>query len=233
MQLPQQLKYLRKELLSGNQISLQLAGLSQQRNVWLEDLLEAVIIRVFNLQDSLPANEQAFKAGIEAHKADLVPAATESEKLLLSIAGAYTKVRKALKKNNQLTFATAIADINQQLDRLFAKGFIADTPWSYLEQYPRYLNAIEERLDKLRGNLPKDRQSQVILTDLCGPLDKVWQNNQAALSQAETLLDYRWAIEEYRVSLFAQKLGTLQPVSEKRLRKQLAELRQSQIIPVK
>jgi ATP-dependent helicase HrpA len=233
LQMPQQLKDLRKTLLSSNQVSLQLVGLSEQRKIWVEGLLEAVIVRVFQLQQHLPGDEQAFKVCLEAHKPEFVPAAKQSEQLLLAITDGYTKVRKVLKKANQLAWATAVADINQQLNTLFAVGFIADTPWPVLQQYPRYLAAIEQRLDKLRGSLLKDRQSLTVLNDIGGPLHKVWQNNQQALAQSEPLYQYRWALEEFRVSLFAQSLGTQQPVSEKRLRKQLAELRQSQIIPVK
>ncbi|WP_339672832.1 ATP-dependent RNA helicase HrpA [Dasania marina] len=227
LQLPQQLKYLRKELLSSNQISLQLAGLSEQRKLWLEDLLLAVFTRVFLADAELPNSEQAFNACLQQHQSSLVAEALEAEKLLLAIADGYTKLRKAIKKANQLSWATAVADINQQINLLFAKGFIADTPWQHLQQYPRYLAAIEQRIDKLRGGLPRDRQLMVVLNELNQPLIKVWQGNQPAHPE---LLNYRWLLEEYRVSLFAQTLGTQQPVSEKRLRKHLAELRQLQLV---
>jgi ATP-dependent helicase HrpA len=137
---------------------------------------------------------------------------------LADIAERYHHIRKQLKNANELAWVLAIADINQQLALLFAPGFIADTPWQQLEHYPRYLTAITQRLEKLRGHLPRDKQLSAGLKSLSEPLYVQWRDNQDAKSRSALLLEFRWLLEEYRVSLFAQALGTSQPVSEKRLR---------------
>lgn len=80
-----------------------------------------------------------------------------------------------------------------------------------LRHFPRYLAAIEYRLDKLRGNLARDRQNTEEVSR--------FEDRYLALGEApgEEFDDYRWMLEEFRVSLFAQPLGTTQPVSAKRL----------------
>lgn len=91
-------------------------------------------------------------------------------------------------------------------------------PW--LRQYNRYLKAIQLRLEKAPAQVQKDK----IWTAEINELWDKWHNLQEKLGEAETwsrpeLIEYRWMLEEYRVSLFAQTLKTLKPVSAKRLQK--------------
>ena len=220
LQLPQQLKYLRKELLRGNAITLQFAGIEQQRERWLDDLLFSVFDRVFLADRPLPRNESEFTACINSSKQHLVAEATKAAKDLGEIAEHYHSIRKQLKKANELAWAFLVADIQQQLALLFAPGFIVDTPWENLQHYPRYLKAIIARLEKMRGHFQRDKQLSSGLSQLCEPLYAEWKNNTDAQLRSEPLFTFRWMLEEYRVSLFAQNLGTTQAVSEKRLKEQ-------------
>jgi ATP-dependent helicase HrpA len=229
LQLPQQVKALRKSLLQGNQINLQLAGISQRREDWVEDLLVAVFRRVFIVDQPVPRDAKAFEQLLQQGKERLVEEAQAGAELLKQIAQAQTAVRQGIKGANQLAMAMAVGDIQQQLARLFAPHYIADTPWQYLQSYPRYLQAVARRLEKLRGNLPRDRQLTVVLEQLEQLLVKHWQSYRQAEQLSPLLVEYRWLLEEFRVSLFAQQLGTLQPVSEKRLKAMLADVKKSLI----
>jgi ATP-dependent helicase HrpA len=106
------------------------------------------------------------------------------------------------------------ADLTTQLQDLVYPGFLAQLEPGRLEHYPRYLRAIEERLLQLRDNPARDSQRM-------GVVEPWWQHYLEALEQGcaydEALDAFRWLVEEYRVSLFAQRLGTAQKVSEKRL----------------
>jgi ATP-dependent helicase HrpA len=115
----------------------------------------------------------------------------------------------------------ALDDIYEQFGQLTPPGFLAATPWTWLHQYPRYFRAIPIRLDAIRGGaLARDREH-------CEEIRRCWQtyvqraqgNKQLGLDDRE-LTKYRWMLEEYRVSLFAQRLGTALPVSAKRLEQQ-------------
>ncbi|MEH6556373.1 MAG: ATP-dependent RNA helicase HrpA [Oceanicoccus sp.] len=227
LQIPQQVKYLRKELLQGNTISLQLAGMDQQRDQWLGDLLFAVFYRVFVEDKILPRNTEEFQQRLISDKQNLVPVASEMAALLEEIADHYNTIRKLLKKANELAWAFAVADIQRQLSGLIFSGFIIDTPYLYLQQYPRYLLAIIQRLEKLRGHYQRDKQLSVGLDGLSEPLYAEWINNADALVRSDQLMEFRWDLEEYRVSLFAQQLGTRHAISEKRLRGQWKLVRDS------
>ncbi len=123
-------------------------------------------------------------------------------------------------------FERTRVDINQQLAHLTPNQFLAATPWQWLEQYPRYLEAISYRIDK-RSSTSREKED-----DAMAQLDHYWQQYETLKSaqDAQAIVDpeletLRWMIEEFRVSLFAQKLGTVIKVSPNRLDKQLAKVR--------
>ena len=111
----------------------------------------------------------------------------------------------------------ARADIEQQLARLLARRFVADTPPQSLAQLPRYLQAIGLRLEKLRADPSRD---QARMRELA-PLQTRWLREVAARKGVSDpqLDEFGWLLEELRVSLFAQELRTPFPVSVKRLEK--------------
>ena len=112
-----------------------------------------------------------------------------------------------------------MADIDAQLKRLMDKQFVIKTPFERLQHYPRYLKAIALRLDKLKADPGRDARQMADYAPL-------WTNyERKALQLAkqgmvdEQLVQFRWLLEELRVSLFAQELRTPVPVSVKRLQK--------------
>ena len=120
-------------------------------------------------------------------------------------------------------FAAAISDIEQQLQRLFPRNFVVDVPAGQLAHYPRYLKAIALRLDKIKDDPARDTQRLQEVAALQVP----WQREVVARKGVPDprLEDFRWLLEELRVSLFAQELRTPMPVSSKRLQKAWDALR--------
>ena len=101
---------------------------------------------------------------------------------------------------------------------LLAAGFLARTPWSRLQHFPRYLKAAALRLDKLRADPARDAQRAAELA----PLEQAWRRELIQRAKlgggiSEELEQFGWLLEELRVSLFAQELRTPVPVSSKRL----------------
>ena len=119
--------------------------------------------------------------------------------------------------------SAVVADVEQQLARLFVPGFVLDTVPAQLAHYPRYLKAILTRLDKLRTDPARDaaRMSEL------APLQTLFLRELAARKGVvdPRLDEFRWLLEELRVSLFAQELRTPMPVSVKRLQKVWESLR--------
>ncbi len=117
------------------------------------------------------------------------------------------------------TWREVFASIREQWNLLLRPGFLRDTPWVWLGEYPRYLQAIRLRIDKLKsGGVPKDRK-------LSEPIEAAWQAYKLhvdtspanSAGAAQRLEELRWMIEELRVSIFAQQLGTKVSVSPKRV----------------
>ena len=112
------------------------------------------------------------------------------------------------------------------MQALFAEGCLLGVPWVWLREYPRYLQAIATRLERLKTLGPAKDAA------LDQSVANYWKHYQAKLASLSPtpwpvgdLLEFRWAIEEFRVSVFAQQLGTKIPVSAKRLEKMMADLK--------
>jgi ATP-dependent helicase HrpA len=140
--------------------------------------------------------------------------------LTLDILKLWHGLQKRFKGKIDLAQAVALNDIKQQLGNLVYPGFVRETPGLWLKELPRFLKAIELRLEKLPAQVQKDRVWS-------GELSGYWAQYAARLDKHRQegkrdpqLELYRWWLEEYRVSLFGQQLGTKVPVSDKRLGKQ-------------
>ena len=118
-------------------------------------------------------------------------------------------------------WVASVADMRLQLDRMVPANFLTATPWQWLQHFPRYFNAIDARLTKLAaGGLNRDRQLSEELDNWQQWIDSLQQERAAD----PEVVQLRWMIEEYRVSLFAQQLGTAMTISSRRLEKQLEKI---------
>lgn len=119
-------------------------------------------------------------------------------------------------------WAASIDDMRQQLDRIVDGHILTSTPFQWLKHIPRYFDAVDARLVKLAaGGLKRDHQLLDELEHWQQWMDSLNQDNGASNPEVVQL---RWMIEEYRVSLFAQQLGTAMTISARRLEKQLEKI---------
>lgn len=219
LQLKEPLKYLEKNIpdLQSMAVAYMSLGTSEE----LRDQIIAVALERAFLGDPLPVDEFSFKARLEEGRARLNLIAQEVARLAYSVLLEYQAALRKLKDTRSAPKEVA-EDIQAQLQRLMPKRFVLQTPWSQLQHYPRYLKAITLRLDKFRTDAARDAK---LMTEL-KPLEQRWQRRVAERKGAADarLDDFRWQLEELRVSLFAQELRTPQPVSVKRLEKVWAQL---------
>jgi ATP-dependent helicase HrpA len=189
----------------------------------LEELRDQIITvaleRAF-LLDPLPTDEFAFKRRVEEGRGRLTLIATEVARMAGAILLEHaTAVRKIKDTKNA---PDAAADCSQQLQRLVPKRFLQAAPWSRLQYLPRYLKAITLRLDKYRADPARDAAR---LTELRPLEQRYWRLVAERKGTVdERMQEFRWLMEELRVSFFAQELRTPQPVSVKRLDKAWAQL---------
>jgi ATP-dependent helicase HrpA len=218
LQLKDALKYLEKNIPDLQKMAVAYMPLGTAEELRAQ-IIEVAIDRAF-LQEPLPTDEFGFKRRLEEGRGRLTLIANEIARLAGTILAEYGLAARKIKDTKVQPDATA--DAAQQLQRLMGKRFIADTPWTRLQHFARYLKAITLRLDKLRADPARDAQR---LTELRPQEQRYWRLLAERKGAAdERMGEFRWLLEELRVSFFAQELRTPQPVSVKRLDKLWAQL---------
>jgi ATP-dependent helicase HrpA len=218
LQVREALKYLEKNLPDLQKMAVAFMPLGTLEEL-RDQIIEVALDRAF-LLDPLPMDEAGFKRRVEEGRGRLTLIANEVARLaglvLIDFAAAARKIKDTKSQPE------ATADAAQQLQRLAPKRFMAVTPWTQLQHFPRYLKAITMRLDKLRADPARDALK---LGELRPHEQRYWRlvaERKGAVD--DRMQEYRWLLEELRVSFFAQELRTPQPVSIKRLDKVWAQL---------
>ncbi len=222
------MRYLRKELLRENQVGLALVNWGNRQDVLDEILLKAIYESCL-LDKEIPRNAEAFDDLLRDGRNEIIDRAFYYEKLIQSILLHLLTIKKAMKASKSaLALTFTFADITQQIEQLLFRGFLFDTPRYWLEQFPRYLRAIEIRLEKAPASPVKDKQGLEEIASLWKlHQDRLAEHGEARYSQDSNWIEFRWLIEELRVSFFAQSLKTIKPVSTKRLNKHWQNLSDS------
>jgi ATP-dependent helicase HrpA len=166
----------------------------------------------------LPWDEASFNALYEKVRAELIDTVFTVTAVVERILASTRRIEKALKGTTSLALISALNDIKAQLEQLVFPGFVARTGYSQLSQLPRYLAAIEKRLEKLPTNVQRDTQHMAAVQALEDDYDDAVSALLPGRRAGAELTQVRWMIEELRVSLFAVELGTAYSVSEKRIR---------------
>lgn len=173
-----------------------------------------------------PKNEGEFNHYLKACHENLVPAVQEATYWLSLFVPACHEAKLLIEKNQRGTFADFSEDAEFQLSQLLLPKFHWTIFWDHLKEYPRYMKGIAVRFDKIKsGGLIQDRANSDQMIDLWNEyVDLRDRQALAGINDPELEL-YRWMLEEYRISLFAQKLGTSMKISAVRLEKQLEKIK--------
>ncbi len=218
LQIKDALKYLEKNIPDLQKMAVAYMPLGTADELKTQ-IIDVALDRAF-LLDPLPNDEITFKRRIDEGRGRLTLIANEVARLAGTILlefGAATRKIKDTKNAPDVT-----ADCSQQLQRLVLKNFMPATPWPQLQHYARYLKAITLRLDKYRADPARDA---LRLAELKPQEQRYWRLvAERKGAQDARMLEFRWLLEELRVSFFAQELRTPQPVSIKRLEKAWGQL---------
>ncbi|MEV4489488.1 ATP-dependent RNA helicase HrpA [Micromonospora coxensis] len=183
----------------------------------IEDAAGAAIDKLIGDAGGPAWDAEGFAALRDRVRADLVDTVVEVMDRVRKVLAAAYAVEQRLGATRNLAVVAALADIRAQLTGLVHAGFITETGYARLPDLLRYLTAVDRRLDRLPGNPQRDKQQQ----DRIAVVQKEYADLLAALPpskrQAAAVRQIRWMIEELRVNVFAQALGTPYPVSEQRI----------------
>jgi ATP-dependent helicase HrpA len=160
---------------------------------------------------------EAVRAGVAGTMLDTV---SKVERIL----AAAHEVDLRLARTGNPLLVPALTDVRTQLSGLIYPGFVAATGWWRLADLPRYLQAVERRLDRLTQNPQRDREQMARVQQVQQEYRELLAElppGRAATPEAQQI---RWMIEELRVTTFAQALGTPYPVSDKRIYRAMDDL---------
>ena len=227
--IPQQIKYIKKLIKPDSSKILHYASFSNPEQLQ-EQLVDAVLQETFLAGHALPYEQSEFEKLIEQGKSELVSHTEKLMKLVTDIAPLYQQTTALLTKKRggpqAKSWQICFDDIEMQLALLMFDGFVIETPVQWLKRYPVYLKAIQQRLEKLPSQVAKDQQISKLMMSYHKKRIEL-EKEFLSVENRIALDHYRWMLEEFRVSQFAQTLGTAFPISEKRLDKQLKKVETS------
>ena len=164
---------------------------------------------------------EGFAALREKVRADLPEIAEDALTIVAETLIASHELDRRMKGSTTLGLLPSLTDVKTQLANLLPKGFISTTGYEQLRQLPRYLRAIGYRLDKMKDDPYRDQVNLAKVAVLQREYEDALARVPRGRRPGPELRQARWLIEEFRVSLFAQQMGTATTVSEKRIRKLL------------
>jgi ATP-dependent helicase HrpA len=185
------------------------------------DVIDAACARAFLGDDPLPRSQGDFAEQVKRARTRLPAVAEGAFHLLAAIAAEHHALSQQIAALPPARSRFGV-DLAAQRDALVRAGFFSTTPWSQLNHFPRYLQALQRRLTKALVNAGQDAKHGRPLPRMGNAIAPRRQSLGAAHRAGVDA--YRWLLEELKVSLFAQELRTAQPVSFKRVEKAWADL---------
>jgi ATP-dependent helicase HrpA len=219
--MPQQHDYVKRSCAADRDLALLAASAGMGRALYDEIADRAVAEAMDAAASRPPRNAADFAAAVDGARPVVTVQGAELLALARNTLTALKDARSAMDAIGAPPFAAVRESIGDQLAGLTAPGWLRRTPVPWLRQLPKYLRAAARRAGRLRNEVERDRKLQEQLVPYeaaLRELERVRPRDAGPAPERERL---RWMIEEYRVSLFAQELKTLQPVSARRLDEQL------------
>ena len=187
------------------------------------DLMLCAISNIMERNGGVPWDEDNFNRIREIVRGELNDEALAVANVVEQSLVKAHELKRLLKGNISFDLARSYADLNHQLDSLIYKGFISDCGPEHLKEMPRYLQAALERVQRLNRDVVRDQMYMRTLENLEDEYEKVVKSYHTDLLHPP-LKDVRWMIEELRVSYFAQHLGVIGPISDKRIYTELQRI---------
>jgi ATP-dependent helicase HrpA len=209
LSLPAPAKFLQGRL--SNEVKLALSR-NPYRSVveLLDDCAAAAVDELMTVAGGLSTwDADGFTRLRDAVRADLVDLTVDVCTQVRRVLAAAWEVEQRLARTKNPLLIPALTDMRNQLSGLVFRGFVSAAGYRRLPDLVRYLQGIERRLDKLPENPPRDRERMLTVQEI--------QKEYAALPPSPGAREIRWMIEELRVNLFAQALGTAYPISDVRI----------------
>ncbi|HFJ4329991.1 ATP-dependent RNA helicase HrpA [Serratia liquefaciens] len=223
LNIPSPIKYLHEKLPNKAKLGLYFNPYGRVLDL-IDDCISCGIDKLIAEHGGPVWQEEDFARLQEKVRAELNETVVRVAKQVEQILTAVFNINKRLKGRVDISLALALSDIKNQLGGLVYRGFVTNNGWKRLSDTLRYLQAIERRLEKLATDPHRDR-AQMLRVEQVQQAWQQWLNKlPPKRQQDEEVKEVRWMIEELRVSLFAQQLGTPYPISDKRILQTIEQL---------
>jgi len=216
LNIPSPIKYLQEKLPNKAKLGLYFNPFGTIADL-LQDCIHAGCQYLVKQSGDFPREVKAFdvcKDHVRSELADCVLAGAIKVEQALRLAH---DIRKKMKGSVALNVIQSHADIKEQLDKLVYKGFVTFSGIDQLDNINRYLNALLRRLEKLPVDPNQDRLKMLEANKVTEAYQKLLSTQRSDKPLTKEILDIQWMLQELRVSLFAQNLGTAYPISVKRI----------------
>ncbi|CRL59661.1 ATP-dependent RNA helicase HrpA [Proteus vulgaris] len=216
LNIPSPIKYLHEKLPNKAKLGLYFNPYGKVLDL-IDDCIACGVDKLISSYGGLIWQEDEYQKLQEYVRAELNDAVVDIAKQVEAILTQVFAINKRLKGRVDISVAFALSDIKAQLGQLVFPGFVTSHGWKRLADIPRYLSAIEKRMEKLAIDPNRDRAQMSRVENVI----QQWQQWLGKLTekqkQQDDVQNIRWMIEELRVSLFAQQIGTPYPISDKRI----------------
>ncbi len=222
LQLPDHERQLRKKLPNMDRMCINYSNIGSCESL-RRDLVDTALDEVLfgGCKPVEIRSEESFRLKVDYARSALIPASNE----LCHLAAQSLELYRACLHGLDDCETETAGDIKRQLRGLIYKGFVSKTPPKNLKHLPRYLEGVKVRIGRAKLSPEKDARCMQMVFPYEERLANFDDNSYGVDDPA--LMEFRWLLEEYRISLFAQELRTAVPVSAKRLDKKWDQVDQA------
>nr|WP_245961445.1 ATP-dependent RNA helicase HrpA [Thalassotalea euphylliae] len=220
--IPSPIKYLQEKLPNKAKLGLYFNPFGSTADL-LQDCIQATAGYLIK-QHKIPRSQQQFNELRDIVRADIADHVLAAAIKLERALNLHHDIRKKLKGSVPLNMIQNHGDVKDQLDKLIFKGFVTTSGIDKLDDLIRYLNGILRRMEKMPIDPNQDRLKMLEVEKVGKALEALIAKQRKDQPLAPSFIECRWMIEELRVSLFAQNLGTAYPISVKRIENHLKSI---------
>lgn len=216
LNVPSPIKYLHEKLPNKSKLGLYFTPFGRVLDL-IDDCIACAVDKLIVEFGGLVWNEADFDKLRDFIRENLNEATVEIAKQVEQILILTYELNKRLKGKMDFTMAFALSDIKAQLNGLIYQGFVQKTGYTRLNDLQRYLQAIDKRIDKLLQDVNRDRAAMLRVEQVSQAYQQLLAKLPKSKPHSDEVKEIPYMIEELRVSLFAQQLGTKYPISDKRI----------------
>ena len=224
LNVPSPIKYLHEKLPNKAKLGLYFAPFGKVLEL-IDDCISCAVDKLIDEFGGFVWTEEKFRELQEFVRANLNDTTAE---IALQVEKCLTlafELNKRMKGKMDFTMAFALSDIKAQLASLVYPNFVTQTGYQRLADLYRYLTAIDKRLDKLGTDTNTDRAKMLRVEQVQDAYKQLLAKLPKSKAIPTEVLEIRYMIEELRVSLFAQQIGTKYPISDKRILNMIGEFK--------